>query len=257
MTEFILYFVSVLAIILALILAFTQSRTGRPEGPAPENAVTERQPLGEKAGATLLAVFQDFYRQEVAAEEDVHRSLPFFATALGLTIAAVNYVAAQLPDWGTVLDACSKDHKTFGRIAATCAWPAWLPAVCLCGAALAIGRVLWLLSVATAPRSYERVGPEKAYIDRANQLRDYYTALGLTDDALDVAVNLDLREQLLDDFARILPHNRVISIRRYNSRARAFRALLWSLFLALLATIIILMTAKAGLLPTKGIHDHT
>lgn len=31
--------------------------------------------------ALMLSTFSDLYRQEVGAEEDVHRTLPFFGTA--------------------------------------------------------------------------------------------------------------------------------------------------------------------------------
>src|SRR5580698_7322344 len=44
--------------------------------------------------AFLLATFADLYRQEVAAEEDVHRTLPFFGTALGIVVAALLNVAS-------------------------------------------------------------------------------------------------------------------------------------------------------------------
>jgi hypothetical protein len=39
--------------------------------------------------ALLLAIFADLYRQEIAAEEDVHRFLPFFGTAPGIVIGAL------------------------------------------------------------------------------------------------------------------------------------------------------------------------
>lgn len=47
--------------------------------------------------ALLLATFADLYRQEVGAEEDVHRTLPFFGTALGIVIGALAYAAGRLP----------------------------------------------------------------------------------------------------------------------------------------------------------------
>lgn len=251
MSQFIIFLLSALAMILALTLAFTHTGAAPVVNPQPQPNTPDVPPLGEKAGSTLLAVFQDFYRQEVAAEEDVHRTLPFFATALGLIITALNYVAAQLPDWATVLNSCSADHKTFSWNVVGCAWPAGLGAVCLIVSALAIVWVLWLLLQATIPRGYERIGPERDYINRARELHDYHASLGLTDQALDLAVSLDVRDQLLQDFAVILPHNRRLSLRRHNSRGKAFRFLLGSLFLALLATIIILITAKVGLLPAK------
>ena len=39
------------------------------------------------------------YRQEVGGEEDVHRALPFFGTALGIVIGALAYAAGRLPKW--------------------------------------------------------------------------------------------------------------------------------------------------------------
>jgi hypothetical protein len=255
MSQFLLFLVSALAIILALTLAFMHANAEPTNNRRPQADTPVLPPLGDKAGSTLLTLFQDFYRQEVAAEEDVHRSLPFFGTALGLFITALTYVAAQLPDWATVLNACSADHHTFSWDVITCAraWSAGVASVFLLVSALEVVSVLWSLRLATTPRGYDRVGPEREYIIRAHELRDYHAALGLTNEAHDSAVNLDIRDQLLQDFTTVLPHNRGISIKRYNFRARAFRHLLWGLFLALLATIIILITAKVGLLPAKGL----
>jgi Tn3 transposase DDE domain len=52
------------------------------------------EPLSDKSAGILLSMFQDIYRQEVSVEEDVHRTLPFFATALGLI-----HAAGHLPSW--------------------------------------------------------------------------------------------------------------------------------------------------------------
>jgi hypothetical protein len=120
-------------------------------------------------------------------------------------------------------------------------------------AAFMIARVLWLLARATKPRGYERVGPESAYVNRVVELREYYASLNPAPTDIDAAVTSDIRNQLAQDFANILPHNRSMSVIRYNSRARAFRSLLWSLFLVLLATIIIVTAVKTGLLPSNGL----
>ncbi|HET6238491.1 MAG TPA: hypothetical protein VFE41_26570 [Acetobacteraceae bacterium] len=57
----------------------------------------ELPPLGEKSASVIIAMLQDLYRQEVGAAEDVHRTLPFFPTALGLIVASPNYSATQPP----------------------------------------------------------------------------------------------------------------------------------------------------------------
>jgi len=43
--------------------------------------------------AYLPGMFADLYRQEIAAEEDVHRTLPFFATALRIIIGATRVIS--------------------------------------------------------------------------------------------------------------------------------------------------------------------
>ncbi len=206
---------------------------------------TEAAPLGVKSAGLLLSLFQDTYRQEVAAEEDVHRTLPFFATALGLIVAALNYVASQLPPLEQVQTACRADAN--GTL--LCVWPTALCALALAAAALLSVGVLWLLALATKRRGYQRVGPESSQLERARALQQYHGAKGLTGEALDQAVQLDLRDQIIASFANAIPANREITLQRYKLRARAVAYLLWSLFSALVATIIVLGIAKFSLLP--------
>ena len=79
--------------------------------------MAETPPLGEKTVSALFALLHDFYRQELGAEEDVHRTLPFFATALGLIVASLNYSATQLPSWSAVLKSCSREQAGSFRLA--------------------------------------------------------------------------------------------------------------------------------------------
>jgi hypothetical protein len=255
MEQFVILMLGAFAMILVLIIAFSlhdRARNGREQ---PQTPGDEPEPpaLGEKAGAALLSLFQDFYRMEVAAEEDVHRSLPFFATALGLAITALTYVASKLPSWSDILKSCSADRSKFDWNVLRCSYPADIAVIILLIAAFMIARVLWFLARATKPRGYERVGPERAYINRIVELREYYASINPPPADIDAAVTCDIRDQLVQDFANILPHNRSISTFRYNSRARAFRSLLWSLFLVLLATIIIVTAVKTGFLPSNGL----
>src|SRR5580698_96485 len=97
--------------------------------------------------AFLLATFADLYRQEVAAEEDVHRTLPFFGTALGLVIASLAYAAARLPKWADL--ASDYYAKTAFIVAAILLVLAIIEAIC----------VLVFISRAIARRAYQRIGP--------------------------------------------------------------------------------------------------
>ena len=124
--------------------------------------------LKPKSTSVLLALFQDVYRQEVGAEEDVHRTLPFFATSLGLIIAALNYVSGQLPGWFSTLSNCTEGDP----------WIRWWTlgfcmapeAICIAGLLLSAGCaafVLFSLAIATKKQEYGRVGPESTLLQRA------------------------------------------------------------------------------------------
>jgi hypothetical protein len=204
--------------------------------------------LGEKSAGLLLSMFQDFYRQEVSAEEDVHRTLPFFATALGLMIAALNYTASQLPPWTALTRACG----VWAGVASLahlvgCGWAFLLTSALLAIAACSGLVVLWRLLLATRLRAYKRVGPEANHLARVQALLAYHAALGLSGANLDQAIADDLREQLLTDYATVLPANRERTAERYHSRASAVWWLILSLSAAIFATILAVVTAKFGL----------
>jgi hypothetical protein len=129
-----------------------------------------------------------------------------------------------------------------------CGWPVILTGALLVVAACAGFGVLWWLALATKRRAYERIGPEGTHLARVRASHEYHLARGLTDVALDAAVVADLREQLLDDYAQVVPLNRELTLQRYHLRALAVSYLLWSLFAAITATILIVVTAKFGLL---------
>jgi hypothetical protein len=193
-------------------------------------------------------MFQEAYRQEVAAEEDVHRTLPFFATALSLLIAAINYVAGQLPSLTVVVGRC----PTLGRAvlslhALACAWPEMSAAALILVAALLGIAVLCTLALAVARRRYARVGPENADLGLGKELMERAARRdeGVEGEAaLDRATLGALRVHLIESYAGVVPHNRAITDRRYAWRDRAVLALLWSLLCVVAATIIIFAAVK-------------
>jgi hypothetical protein len=146
-------------------------------------------PLGEKTATIILALLQDLYRQEVSAEEDVHRTLPFFATALGLILASLNYAATQLPSWPQVVAVCSTTKPPrLGWDMLPCAWPAALAAVCLVVVIVLSVAVLVFLGLATRKRSYTRIGPELDIIAGTREIHAFHVGQGAVADALDTLV---------------------------------------------------------------------
>ncbi len=205
--------------------------------------------LGAETAGLLIATFQDIYRQEVGAEEDVHRTLPFFASALGFVIAAIEYAVGQLPRLDSLMKGVPSaarqplNHHVLARM-----WPVLLAAVLLAIAAALGTAVLGFLAAATRRLSYQRAGPETAQLQRAEALQAYYLQIGLVGEELDRAVSLDLQQQLLRDYAEVIPYNRALTLRRYTYRAYAIVCLLLSLLFALLATMSVLVASKTGLL---------
>jgi hypothetical protein len=184
----------------------------------------------------LLATFADLYRQEVASEEDVHRTLPFFGTALGIVIGALAYAAGRLPNWPSL--SMERGRMAFA-VAATLLGLAILEAGCV---------LVWV-SRAIARRDYQRVGPEPALRARLSALRAYYGATGVIGEQQDARLVADMRQTLLDSYTAATPANRDLNQRRTTFRARAASHLVRSLIWALAATTVILVSDKLSVLP--------
>jgi len=184
----------------------------------------------------LLGIFSDLYRQEVAAEEDVHRTLPFFGAALGLVLASLAYAAGRLPRWS--------DLPTKASTVVFC-----LAAALLGMAFLEAGFALLWLSAAIARRNYQRIGPEPALRMRMADLESLYRERGVTAEEWDRALTDTMRTILLDSYTAVTPVNRGLNQRRYKLRAIAASHLMRSLIWALAATSIIFAADKSAYLP--------
>ena len=181
----------------------------------------------------VLAALSEAYRQEVGAEEDVYRTLPFFGTALGIVIAAIGYAAGRLTRWED-----TPSHWLFGASTVLLA----------AAAGEAIG-VIVRLSQALARRDYQRVGPENVLRARLTELRAYYDGLVAAAPRYDELLAHDFREVLVGSYERVIPLNRELNAARYHRRAQAASHLVRSLLWALGATIVIFVSDKTGLLP--------
>ncbi len=182
---------------------------------------------------SVLSAYAEAYRQEVNAEEDVYRTLPFFGTALGIIIAAIGYAAGRLTRWED-----TPSHWLFivstGFLAAA--------------AVEAIG-VVARLSQALARRDYQRVGPEPVLQARLAELRTYYDGFPPGELDRDGLLAHDFRQGLVESYGRVIPINRQLNAGRYHRRAQAASHLVRSLLWALGATIVIFVSDKTGLLP--------
>jgi hypothetical protein len=189
-----------------------------------------------KTAAFLLTIFADLYRQEIAAEEDVHRTLPFFGTALGIIVGALAYAGNRLPGWSATTTAGQK-----AAFAIAC--------LLLSLAFVEAGCVLVLLSRALTRHRYQRIGPETAICTRLAELQASNTSRGLPMAEQDSELLRDMRQAILESYAVVTPINRSLNEQRYKHRAWAAINLLGSLIFALLATTVIFGADKLGYLP--------
>lgn len=189
-----------------------------------------------EAAALLLATFADFYRQEIGAEEDVHRTLPFYGTALGIVVGALAYAAGRLPK---LPDITQRD----GLIAF------WVAGGLLTMAIIDAVFVLIFLSRAIARRDYQRVGPEAAIRARVAALQASYDAITVSGRQQDRKLAGDVQQLLLESYTEVTPINRELNRRRTRFRAFASSHLVRSLIWAFGATTVIFMADKVGCFP--------
>ncbi len=201
----------------------------------PPDAASQISDAPETA-ALLLATFAEFYRQEVGAEEDVHRALPFFGTALGIVVAVLAYAAGRLPKLPDIA-------QDAGLLAF------WAACGLLALAVIDSVLVLVFLARAISRRDYQRVGPEAALRARVGALREWYGEMTLSGPQRDRRLAGDVRQFLLDSYMAVTPVNRELNRRRYRFRAFASSHLVRSLIWALGATTIIFMADKVGYFP--------
>ena len=186
--------------------------------------------------ALLLATFAELYRHEVGAQEDVHRTLPFFGTALGVVVTALAYAAGRLPRWP---DIASVEGRTFFCLASVFLGLAVLTALC----------VLILLAIATKRRDYEQIGPEPALQLRLAELRVLHNDPTLSGSERDQRMANDIRQVLLDSYMAVTPLNRDLNRYRHKLRANASVLLVISLNWVLAATIVTIVVDKLGYFP--------
>lgn len=190
--------------------------------------------------ALLLATFADSYRQEIAAEEDIHRTLPFFGTALGIVVGALAYAAGRLPKWPDITQ-----HEGLTAF--------WVANGFLALAILDATGAMIYLARAIERRNYQRIGPEPALHARTADLLASYDAtadtMAASDHQRDRWLVSAVQQILLKSYTEVTPHNRDLNRLRYRFRALASFHLLRSLLWVLGMTTIILVADKLSYFP--------
>jgi hypothetical protein len=165
------------------------------------------------------------YRKEIDQEENVWRSLPFFAATLALQLAAIFQVITRLPAIGTLAGRASA--VTMG----------------LTGVLMAVALVL--LATSIAPRKTRYIAGEKGMLLFAESLMqaeqdESSTGSGITPDAVS-----SLKRDLSEQYAVATEYNRRIRRRRDTLRAYAGLCVLASV----MTTLFLVTAASAHYFP--------
>ena len=177
----------------------------------------------------LEKTFADAYRKEIDQEENIWRSLPFFAATLALQLSAVG----QIREW----------------VAATTG-PMLLLATCLLGvAAAATMAALFFLALSVWPADFRRVAREPAFRDYADQVRKAVeesapagkSAQDIADEAL-----VTIKAALAEQYSLAVDNNRIVNERRARWRTRAGLSTLASVFTALVLVALVVVTHLHG-----------
>ncbi len=182
--------------------------------------------------------FADSYRKEIDQEENVWRSLPFFAATLALQLTAV----AQMRDW--VLSATG---------------PVSVAAAAILGfAAVATLLALVFLAASIWPAEFRYVTAEPEVMDYAERVRDEALAhAGATPDQAAAAALAAVRASMMRQYAGAVANNRAINRRRAGRRTQAGVAILVSVLLVLgLLALSVVTTSPVKPVAPGGTASH-
>jgi hypothetical protein len=162
------------------------------------------------------------YKQEVDQDENIARSLPFFAAALAVLATVLGFVRDLLPPF---------ELSAFAVVSYSC----------LAFIALAVGVVIWFLGDAVRPRRCAYLMDEIALRAYAKKLDEFYRGDEDALDGLEDAVVDDLRAAMIEQYAAGAMQNRANNAARVRARSYALSALVAALGFAFLLIGAILM----------------
>ena len=173
----------------------------------------------------LERTFADAYRKEIDQEENVWRSLPFFAATLALQLAAL----AQIRDW--ISDIVQPMFAA--------------AALLLSGAGLATLAALVFLAMSVWPADFRRVAREPAFRDYAARVRaeaEANSPPGTAPEEVAETALSTIKAALVEQYALAVDHNRLANGARAKWRTRAGLATLASVFAVLVLVGLVVLT---------------
>gem|GEM_PF-1184564 len=189
--------------------------------------------ISGKAAEYVEKLVSESFKRELDQEENVVRSLPFFATSIGVLMTLVGFARSALP---------------------ALTWEVWsvLAYGFLAGILISLAAVLVFLYQAVYERRFLYPMAEPELIGYATQLTGYYEVIANSSQQLgdtpecpdlgtvDALVVRDVRAAVTKQAAEAAVRSRSKTLLRLKARARAFSALLAALAFALGLIVVIL-----------------
>jgi hypothetical protein len=174
----------------------------------------------------LEKLFGDAYRREIDQEENVWRSLPFFAATLALQLAGL----AQVRDW----------------VGGTTGLVFWLTLALLTAAALATLAALLFLAQSIWPARFRYIASEPEFRSYLDAVRAAAVQGGSSPDGAKATSVTAVKAVLVEHYAIGAAHNRSINQRRAVRRTRAGPATLASVFAVLVLVALVVVSNLHG-----------
>lgn len=174
----------------------------------------------------------DSYRKEIDQEENVWRSLPFFAATLALQLAALFQIIDKMPDLSSVT----------GRIS--------MGLLIAAGGSTLVS--LGFLAASIYPQRFDYIAKQGALLQYARDLMRAEQAAENADQTDPFSALVTLKTEIARQYAQATDHNQRINKRREQRRSIAGLTALCSV----LMTVFLVGTTYAHYLPTRVEKDH-
>lgn len=183
----------------------------------------------------LESAFKDSFKRELEVDENVARTLPFFAATLALGATLYNFIIGRLPPFG--LDILSLVLHGLLAIAGGC-----------------LAAVVWTLFQAVRQRQYRIPPKETELLTWSQELAEHFTGEGLKPSTVETRVVEQLRDRLIYEYAASAEHNRDANKPKLQARALGFTLLVVMLGIAFLMIGIMFVAARVSPPAEGAVH---
>ena len=176
----------------------------------------------------LEKLFAEAYQREMEQEETVIRSLPFIAAAAAIIVAVLRAIGSELPGWRWQLEPLAVHALLI-----------------LSGVSLVYAGWFVFQALRRRPFRYPRGEAEIRAISA--QMVAYHRQAGLAPEAAEAAALIDLRREMINQYAVCAENNRRQNEARQAARTQAFHGLMAAfLFVVVLVGTTYMSQALSG-----------